>query len=343
MTIRHLSLENFRNYKRGDFSFSPACNLIIGPNTVGKTNLLEAASLVAFGGSPRATLDREMIREGAAHAFVLANVEGSDPRELEVQLVAHASSNLTGKRFKVNGVKKRLSDFLPHFYAVLFLPEDLNLVVGSPDLRRRFLDTALSNVSTRYRRSVIEYHKVRRHRNRLLERVNGGGAQDEEIAFWDAKLLEFGTFIQEARKKFFEELNELFQSSGFSLQYLVSGLTAERLRDFRERELAAQTTLIGPHRDDFSFSLGGRDLAAYGSRSEQRRAVLALKKAELEFVGRSVAERPILLLDDIFSELDEDNRQRVSSFLGESQVILTAADLGNIPPAFKKNLKMISL
>jgi len=344
MEIKNLYLTNFRNYKKREFEFSPQINLITGPNTSGKTNLLEAIFLLSFGSSPRATLDREMIRQGADFTLVLGKVGGSTTREAEVQLIASKSSpTLTTKKFKINGVAKRLSDFLPEFHIVLFSPEDLNLVIGTPDLRRRFLDFALANIDPRYRRAAIEYEKVRKRRNRLLEQINVGNTKESELAFWDAKLLEFGIFLQDERKKFFDGINKLLHSSGFTLHYLISGLTAERLRESRSKEIAAETTLIGPHRDDFSFSFGERDLAAFGSRSEQRRAVLALKKAELEFAEKKIGDRPILLLDDIFSELDQENRARVSNLLNEGQVIITTADIHHIPKKLQKDLQITKL
>ena len=344
MLIKKLSLENFRKYKRQEFDLSPQTNLIVGPNTSGKTNILEAIFLLSFGSSHRAGLDREMIRQGAKFAFVLGKVEGSATKEIEVQLIANKkSSTLTSKRFKINGVGRRFSDFLPELHVVLFSPEDLNLIIGSPDLRRRFLDFALSNVDASYRRAVTEYEKVRKRRNRLLERISTGRAQEGELGFWDAKLLEFGSLLQDRRRGFFSEINTLLQRSGFSLQYLVSGLTAERLGEYRQREIAAETTLIGPHRDDFNFALGERDLAAFGSRSEQRRAILALKKAELDFVEKKIRDCPTLLLDDIFSELDEENRARVFDLLNEGQVIITTADINHIPKKLQKDLQVIQL
>ncbi len=344
MLIKKLTLENFRKYKRREFELSPKTNLIVGPNTSGKTNVLEAIFLLSFGSSHRAGLDREMIRQGAEFAFVLGRIGGSATRQIEVQLIADKnSSTLTSKRFKINGVGKRFADFLPELHVVLFSPEDLNLIIGSPDLRRRFLDFALSNVDSQYRRAAREYEKVRKRRNRLLEGISAGKVKESELSFWNAKLLEFGILLQDQRKKFFDEINQLLQASGFSLQYLISGLTAERLGEYRRREIAAEATLIGPHRDDFRLFLGERDLASFGSRSEQRRAILALKRTELEFVERKISDRPVLLLDDIFSELDEENRARVFDLLNKGQVVITTADINHIPKKLQKGLSVIRL
>jgi DNA replication and repair protein RecF len=352
MQIKTISLNNFRSYQKKTFEFSPEVTAVVGSNTTGKSNLLEAIFLLAFGRSPRAQVDREMLKEGEKFAFVRAIAFGSDPRDLEVVVTE------TGKKFRVNGVGRRLSDFSQHFHVVLFSPEDLNLVTGSPDLRRRFLDFALGSADPQSARIASEYDKVRRRRNRLLKQINQGKAIESELGFWDAKLLEYGVAIQDKRREFFEEINRNLFEKGVELNYHLSGLTAERLREYRSREIGAETSLIGPHRDDFAFlatshqriatersedSTNSRDLTAYGSRGEQRRAVLALKAAELAYVELRIGSRPVLLLDDIFSELDEENRARVFDLIGEGQTIITTTDLDHIPEKIQKDLQLIQL
>ena len=326
MIINELTLENFRSYSKKSFHFSPDITLVVGPNTAGKSNLMEAIFLIAFGKSPRATLDREMLKTGEKLGFVQARVSASDPRNLEVALTE------SGKRFRVNGVGRRLSDFSSHFHAVLFSPQDLEMVTGRPDLRRKFMDFILGGVDREYAHSLSQFDKVRKRRNRLLEQINKGFAYETELGFWDAALLEHGVVLQDKRKDFFNEINGDMGEEGLELLYIPSGLTAELLMEYRPRELGAGTSLIGPHRDDFSFvAPGNRDLSAYGSRGEQRKAVLALKKAELEFVEQKIGSRPVLLLDDIFSELDEENRKWVLDLLPGGQVIITTADRDHVP------------
>ena len=360
MLIKKISLENFRSYPKKEFEFKEGVNLVVGPNTAGKSNLLEAIFLLAFGKSPRADLDREMVRsensdqrpEISKFAFVRGVVSGSDDRDLEVVLTE------SGKRFRVNGVGRRLADFSQHFHVVLFSPEDLNLVIGSPDLRRRFLDFALGSVDPRYDRASTEFDQVRKRRNRLLEQINQNSASEEELGFWDAKFLEHGVLLQDKRKEFFDEINRKLGTEKMELVYQPSGLTVEKLTEYRPREIAAETSLIGPHRDDFSFqatshqriatersedSTSGRDLAAYGSRGEQRKAVLALKESELRFVEKRIENRPVLLLDDIFSELDEENRARVFDLIGDGQTIITTTDLAHIPASLQKDISVINL
>ena len=319
--------------------------MVVGANTTGKSNLLEAIFLLAFGKSPRAGLDREMVRGEEKLGFVRATVSGSDDRDLEIVLTE------TGKRFRVNGVGRRRADFSQHFHAVLFSPEDLNLVTGSPDLRRRFMVFALESVDPAYSHAVVQYDQVRKRRNRILEKINKGESPPDELGFWDAKFLEHGVLIQDKRKEFFDEINQELRSGNLELSYLISGLTAERLMEYRPREIAAETSLIGPHRDDFNFVMadveskmsGGRDLSAYGSRGEQRKAVLALKEAELRFVEKRIENRPVLLLDDIFSELDEENRKRVFDLIGDGQTIITTTDLSHVPAELQKDLPIIQL
>jgi len=336
MFIEKINLDNFRSYTKKTFEFSPGTTLVVGANTAGKSNLLEAIFLIAFGKSPRADLDREMVRGEEKLGFVRATVSGSDDRDLEVILTK------TGKRFRVNGIGRRLTDFSQHFHVVLFSPEDLNLVIGSPDLRRRFMDFALGSVDPAYSRAATQYDQVRKRRNRVLEKIHKGESLSDEIGFWDAKLLEHGVLIQDKRKEFFNELNS-FLTGQLLLNYLPSGLTAERLMEYRPREIAAETSLIGPHRDDFSFVAEEHDLASYGSRGEQRKAVLALKKAELNFVEKKISNRPVLLLDDIFSELDEENRARVFDLIGDGQTIITTTDLDHVPPTLREKVAVIHL
>jgi len=343
MLIKKISLENFRSYPKKEFEFKEGVNLVVGPNTAGKSNLLEAVFLIAFGKSPRADLDREMVRGEEKLGFVRAIVTGSDDRDLEVVLTE------TGKRFRVNGVARHLADFSQHFHVVLFSPEDLNLVTGNPDLRRRFIDFALGSVDPRYARASTEFDQVRKRRNQLLEQINKGFASEEELGFWDAKFLEHGVLLQDKRKEFFDEINQELGTEEMELGYQPSGLTAERLLEYRPREIAAETSLIGPHRDDFEFfGVNQSDnqpvnLSSFGSRGEQRRAVLALKEAELRFAEKKIENRPVLLLDDIFSELDEENRARVFDLIGDGQTIITTTDLNHIPVSLQKGLSVIRL
>ncbi len=348
MTLKTLSLTNFRNYSSANFAFGPTTTLVVGPNTAGKTNLLEAIYFLATGRSFRATHDREAIAQGKPFANVkcqMSNVKYDDGKDLELQILANENGeNTSSKRFKVNGVKKRLSDFAGNLRAVYFGPEEILLVTGSPSRRRKYLDSVLVQVDREYARALLEYEKVLRQRNRLLVLIREGEGKRNQLDFWDEKLWNLSEIISGKRALLVDSLNI---GLGGKLKLIVyqSKRSPVGIYDLREREIAAGMTLYGPHRDDFRFVVAElalprkegnvniattRDLAIFGSRGEQRLAVLHLKLAELEFISERVGERPVLLLDDIFSELDENNRERVLELLGKQQTIVTTTDLEQI-------------
>jgi len=384
MILEFLSLTNFRNYSSANFTFSPTTTLVVGPNASGKTNLLEATYFLATGKSYRAGFEREVIRGGEGFARIkgvkgLKGIKEEDDGDLEVTILANENGeNTSSKRLKVNGVKKRLSDFAGNLRAVYFGPEEIELVTGPPSRRRRYLDSVLCQVDREYARSLLEYEKVLRQRNRLLlilreeglnpapHRVRGKGV-NEQLEFWDEKLLVLAEVISSKRAQLIDFLNLRLEGK-LKLIVYQSKRSPTEIYDWREREIAAGMTLWGPHRDDFGFFaassdprsqtsrnpcaivknqganlnglLGGssvaapwstpRDLSTYGSRGEQRLAVLHLKLAELEFITERAGDRPILLLDDIFSELDEDNRALVFKLLGKQQTIITTTDIDQI-------------
>jgi DNA replication and repair protein RecF len=371
--LKTLSLKNFRNYQSAEFTFSPQTTLVVGPNAVGKTNLLEAVYFLATGKSFRAGYDRETIKNGEAFAGIkgLKGIKEGGDEGLEITILANENGeNTSSKRFKVNGVKKRMSDFVGNLRAVYFGPEEILLVTGSPSRRRKYLDAVLCQVDREYARALSEYEKVLRQRNRLLLllREQGDRGNQGELDIWDEKMLTLGSVLTKKRKEMLADFNAWLKDFGLFL--LFEQRSWSNKKEFREREIAAGMTLRGPHRDDFCFMRmgvdgvaapfygahgqaaqsaaatvpsspragGGRNIAVYGSRGEQRLAVLHLKLAELEFISGRVGppassreasragERPILLLDDIFSELDENNRGRVLSLLGKQQTIITSTE-----------------
>lgn len=242
------------------------------------------------------------------------------------------------KKLLVNGVPKRLIDFAGNLKTVLFGPWDMDLVTESPSLRRKFLDTVLSQVDREYRRSILSYEKGVRQRNRLLFRIREEGVSRSQLVFWNQLLIKNGDYISRKRDEFIEFINRLhgLNSQNFQLEYDRSVISEGRLEQYKEEEVAAATTLVGPHRDDFSFKEGSRDLASFGSRGEQRMAILWLKMAELAFIEEKSGEKPTLLLDDIFSELDHEHRDVVVGLTKNQQTIITTAD-----QHFVSNLKKV--
>jgi len=331
--IKALRLFDFRNFKSKSLKFSDKVTLIIGPNASGKTNILESIFLLSTGRSLKAKLEEEMVN----YKRDLARVKGLLSNKIVLEAVitrgfidigAQRPEKVARKKLLVNGIPKRLVDFAGNLKTVLFGPWDMDLVTESPSLRRKFLDTVLSQVDREYRRSVLSYEKGVRQRNRLLFRIREEGVSRSQLVFWNQLLIRNGDYITRKREKFIEFVNKLhgLNNQNFQLEYDRSVISEGRLEQYSEEEIAAATTLVGPHRDDFVFKEEARDLSAYGSRGEQRMGILWLKMAELAFIEEKSGEKPTLLLDDIFSELDHEHREVVMGIIKNQQTIITTAD-----------------
>lgn len=311
------------------FAFSPQTTLIVGPNASGKTNILEAIMLLATAKSFRADQDREAIRWKEHRATVqchLSNAEGVTRLELSIANGDGGEQRTPSKAYFVNGVPRRQVDFMGHLRAVLFWPEHLELVTNSPSLRRSYLDSVLVQVDREYRRNLLSYERGLRQRNRLLHMISDGRASREHLLFWNQLLVKAGGYLTQKRSELIDFYNRHSWEKGYAISYGKSVISDARLKQYADEEVAAKATLVGPHRDDFLVSMGGNNLSKYGSRGEQRLAVLWMKRAELAFITERVGERPILLLDDMFSELDSRHRQLVVELIGRQQTILTSSD-----------------
>ena len=309
----------------------------MGPNASGKTNILESIFLLSSGKSFHAKIEEEMIGYNAS----LARVEG-DTGKTKLEVVLTRGEIMVGdstiektprKRLLVNGVARRLIDFAGNVKIVLFGPWDLDLVSQAPAIRRRFLDTVLSQVDREYRRAILSYDKGLKQRNRLLFRIREEGLSRSQLLFWDRLLIKNGDFVSTVRQNFIDYVNAQggINTQAFALDYDKSAISETRLEQYAQEEVAAATTLVGPHRDDFVFKVKekgdkSRDLARYGSRGEQRMGVLWLKLAELSYIEKISGEKPTLLLDDIFSELDHEHRDVVTKVVEGRQSIITTAD-----------------
>ena len=331
MQLLDLNLQNFRSYSNSSINFSPNTTLIVGPNTAGKTNILEAIFLLATGKSFHAEKDMEMIRFGEKIARV--KTDG-----LEIVLMPQ-------KRYLVNGVSKRQMDFIGNIRAVLFAPTDLELITDSPSLRRKYLDFVLIQVDREYRRALSLYEKGVRQRNKLLERIRDEGIPHSQLYFWDDLLIKNGQIITLKRQEYINYINYQPSDLGvFSVVYDRSEMSRERLDQYTREEVSAATTLVGPHRDDFKILKGeDKDISLYGSRGEQRMAILWLKMAELEFITSKTGSRPLLLLDDIFSELDKAHRNHIMEIIPKQQTIITTTDLQELDKEVLNKVKIIEL
>ncbi|MCJ7792400.1 MAG: DNA replication and repair protein RecF [Candidatus Marinimicrobia bacterium] len=349
--LKSLQLQNFRSYQKEAFKFFQGTNLVVGSNTSGKTNLLEAIYLLATGKSFRAQTEQEMISYERELARVKAVIEGEeDLEELEIILTPGQIQNqrTLKKQYLLNGVRKRQIDFLGHLNSVFFGPEDLEIVIGSPSIRRDYLDAVLEQVDRDYRRASLSYQKSLRQRNKLLEQIRDKGRAKSSLFLWNKLILENGEVMSQKRGELIDFINQQPDYFGdLVIDYQKNLLSPLRLEQYQAKEIGAGMTLIGPHRDDFTLNLvnGGeeRNLHLFGSRGEQRTAVFSLKLAELEFVATKTGQRPILLLDDIFSELDHERRQHLVTVIPKQQTILTTTDIHLVEPDYRKKVKMIKL
>lgn len=369
MRVRHLSLTNFRNYRHQEVDLPGGRVLVLGANAQGKSNLLEALFLLATTKSPRALSDVELIHDEAREtpqpvARVAATAERrSGDVIVDIAIVGRAGAHgmLASKRVKVNGLPRRQQDAVGQINAVLFTTDDLALVTGSPSERRRFLDTMLSQTDRAYASALSRYTRVLTQRNALLRRIQEGVSQPDELFFWDEELANDGALIACARARALESIAThaaeaqrcLGSGERLVLRYepkFAPGWDADRLATAsldeartalreaceaaRARDIGAGVTLTGPHRDDLAIELMGRPAASYASRGQQRTIALAMRLAEAERLRQETGEEPVLLLDDILSELDEDRRATVLESVDADQVLITSADADRFDRAF---------
>ncbi len=349
MYLKHLSLQDFRNYTKSEFKFSENTTLIVGPNTCGKTNIIEAISLLSNGKSFRTDKDIQMIRFGQE----LGRVRGeADGEKLEILITGGAvGGKITmPKKFLLNGVSKKRVDFIGSISSVIFSPLDLEIIIGAPGIRRGFLDEVLEQVDREYRLSLTSYTKALRQRNSLLQKAKEtGGRFGKQFEYWDDILIQNGQVLTSKRNEFIDFINnsqkEIFD---FFLLYDKSLISKERLLQYEREELFAGVTLVGPHRDDFVIGMFNNQKAAthdvkfFGSRGQQRLAVLQLRILELRFL-EGKKKTPMLLLDDIFSELDEAHINHVLEMIGKQQTIITTTHKEFIPEATLKKMEIIDL
>lgn len=346
--LKSISLQNFRSYDKKKFNFEET-TLIVGPNTSGKSNLVEAIYLLSTGKSFRTDKDMQMLKftEEVGRVKGVVNAD-----ELEVLLTnGEINGGSQYKKFLVNGVSKRRVDFAGKLLAVLFSPQDLEIIIESPALRRNFLDEVLEQVDRNYRIASIAYAKALRQRNALLEVARETGQRNEkQFEYWDNLVIENGNIITQKREEFVNFINsspkDIFDCV---VEYDKSLVSKERLAQYEKEEVAAGVTLVGPHRDDFSVSMfnGGdkttHNVKFYGSRGQQRLAILQLKMLQLMFIEKLLGERPLFLLDDIFSELDEGHIQLILEEIGKQQTIITTTHEEFIPKKLLKSMKIVNL
>jgi DNA replication and repair protein RecF len=364
MHLRKLSLMNYRNYQRCLLDLEPGATIFHGDNGQGKTNLLEAVYLLATTKSFRTTVDRELMSWRAIQDRMLfSRIEGWVSRrsgELHVEMLLKGDVNGASgaddmpsitKAIKLNGLPARAAQIVGELNAVIFSPEDLELLNGSPSGRRRYLDITRSQMDRSYLRALQRYQRVLSQRNNLLRQIRERRQDRSSLGVWNDELINLGSAIVRQRRALIADLNramaDLYRRLTrterlVELRYRASGQPdlgdvsdeearaafRSRLEQHQQRELDQGVSLVGPHRDDFAFLVEGVDVGAFGSRGEQRLVAVALKLAEAEVFRALLDDTPVLLLDDILSELDPTRRQFVQEQIqGEFQTLITVADL----------------
>ncbi|MBI2031684.1 MAG: DNA replication and repair protein RecF [Candidatus Levybacteria bacterium] len=357
MFLKSLRLTNFRNYAKSEFEFNSDTILIVGPNTSGKTNFAEGIFFLSVGRSFRAEKDGESVSFGKEVAHITGTVvfskEGKieDGTKLEVAIQKGDEDGTARKKYKVNGVAKRRLDFAGNLVSVLFLPEHLDIIIDSPSLRRNFLDNVLEQVDRDYRAATISFTKGLRQRNALLDHARESGIRNEkQFEYWDNLLIESGSIITQKREEFITFINDSRKDIfDFAVFYDKSVISKARLLQYKEAEASSGVTLVGPHRDDVSFHMYNNtrrtthDIKQFGSRGQQRLTILQLKLIELTFIESTIGQRPILVLDDIFSELDQDHIKLVLEEIHGQQTILTATHKEFFDSQFLKKAGVIEL
>ncbi len=389
MRLLHLSLTNFRNYSR--LELDPPAGVIVlqGDNAQGKTNLLEGIYYLSRMHSPRTSVDRELINwlaleDDLPFARLVGQIQTQQRTDqIELSLVQSSgrrpNDNAAGlrKHIRVNGASKRVLDAVGLLSAVLFMPQDINLVSGAPYLRRRYLDDTISQMDPQYSRELQEYNRVLTQRNYLLKSLRDARNDSGQLLFWDQRLVEHGAYVTVRRQHAIQLLDQFIQdihpkltaeseqlrleycasvrlerrpgaayqiplmvehstaaAPGSSLHSVVASF-AEQLHEVRAKELEQGVSIIGPHRDDFRFVTDGVDMNIYGSRGQQRTVTLSLKLAEVEWITQEKVDKPLLLLDDVASELDAVHRDCLWCAIDRAQqVIITTTGVTQFDEAF---------
>jgi DNA replication and repair protein RecF len=400
MVLTQLSLNNFRNFVRLALDLPAGPVLLRSDNAQGKTNLLEAIYYLATTRSTFARAERQLVNWEAMERDPLpfARLEGhirrnSDSFQIDITLLPGEKGTVR-KEMRLNGVKKRALDVVGQLNAVIFLPEDIELVTGSPSIRRRYLDITLCQIDPKYCRALTQYNKVLSQRNALLKQLAEQGAGtvsrgsgDDQLLFWDDQLTERGATLIVTRQESITELDHLGRDryrllgeelEEFRLHYApsfdpqhrplldyqrplsleellpsaqsklspteVAEAFKSHLRQARREEIARGVTVVGPHRDDMHFTVDGVDMTLYGSRGQQRTTALALKLAEVDLMHGVTGETPLLLLDDVMSELDARRRARVMGMVdGVEQAILTTTDWTDYTDEFRAQAYLLHL
>ena len=336
MVIESIKLENFRNYETLELTLDPGTNIFYGENAQGKTNILESVYLCGTTKSHKGSKDREMIRfdQEEAHIRMKLDRDGSS-----YSIDMHLKKNRP-KGIAINGVPiRKAGELLGLGNFVFFSPEDLNIIKSGPGERRRFMDLELCQLSKVYLFQLSNYNKILNQRNKLLKEITFRPEYLDTLDVWDRQLVQYGERVIREREKFVGRLNKIIGgihqrlSGGRETLVIHYEKNVEpeefeaRLTANRDRDLKLRTTQAGPHRDDLCFDIGGMDIRKFGSQGQQRTAALSLKLSEIELVKQEIKDTPVLLLDDVLSELDSSRQKYLLDGIHDIQTLITCTGL----------------
>lgn len=343
MLLQRLVLDNFRNFEDGKYDFSPLLTIIIGENARGKTNLLEAIYFICFGVGFRESREEQLIYIGKDKARAGGKFQSGDS-SFDFQIQIKNTGDTTEKIYQINRAKKNYFTYKNETTSsVLFYPQQIEIITGPPDGRRKYFDKILSFVDREYKKNLINYDNALRKRNKILEIHRDEDKLQEELAFWNDYLQGQASYITNKRLEYIRYLNKnkSVDSREFEIEYLKSEFNEKNLQNSHEAEKRYKRTMVGPQKDDFVFFEKLKDgksknVQFYASRSEQRLAIFWLKINEIKHLEEATGKKPILLLDDIFSELDMKNKKLIFTLINKYQTVVTTTesellDLSDMP------------
>ena len=336
MVIESIKLENFRNYETLELQLDPGTNIFYGENAQGKTNILESVYLCGTTKSHKGSRDREMIRFDQEEAHIRMKLDRAGSY---YSIDMHLKKNRP-KGIAINGVPiRKAGELLGLGNFVFFSPEDLNIIKSGPGERRRFVDLELCQLSKVYLFQLSNYNKILNQRNKLLKEISFRPEYLDTLDVWDSQLVQYGQRVIQERELFVSRLNEIIggihqRLSGGRETLVIHyeknveiGDFEQKLKNSRERDLKLRTTQNGPHRDDLCFDIGGMDIRKFGSQGQQRTAALSLKLSEIELVKQEIKDTPVLLLDDVLSELDSNRQKYLLDGIHDIQTLITCTGL----------------
>lgn len=354
MFIKKLVLINYRNYKELNIDFSKSVNVFIGDNAQGKTNILESIYYCGFAKSHRTSRDKELINWKSDNAFISLSV-GKDrlDKRIDINILKDGK-----KAIKVNSIKiSKIGELFGVFNVVMFSPEDLKIVKDSPGIRRRFIDMELCQLDNKYYYNLVQYNKILNERNIVLKNRS---LSEEMLEIYDEQLSFYGEYIIKERMNYINKLNTYgrdihkditLNKESIEYRYISTIKNLDNVREsfynqlvnHRKRDIEKGISTIGPHRDDFTVFINGVETKSYGSQGQQRTAVLTMKFSSLRIIKEVTGEYPVLLLDDVLSELDLNRKKYILSTIGDIQTIITCTGISDIDEYLDNNSKIFKV